>query len=96
MDQELLTILTQFGPAGLIGLLWIIERRHAAVRERQLSESHGKIMVQDQTLDATIGVIKENTRAIVALEQTQRHLIDLARHIGEAGRGERAASATHA
>lgn len=30
MDGSL-TALTQFGAAGLIGVLWILERRHAAV-----------------------------------------------------------------
>ena len=83
MDAELITILAQFGPAGLIGLLWIAERRHAAVRERQLSESHAKLAVQDREVNLLVDVIKENTRAIVTLEQTQRQLIDMARGFAE-------------
>lgn len=79
MNPELITILAQFGPAGLIGLLWIAERRHAAARERQLSESHAKLVAQDQAMQSMVGVIKENTRAIVTLEQTQRQLIEMAR-----------------
>lgn len=79
MTPEFITILAQFGPAGLIGLLWIAERRHAAARERQLNETHAKLTAQDQALQLMVGVIKENTRAIATLEQTQRQLIDMAR-----------------
>lgn len=78
MNPELLTVLAQFGPAGLIGLLWIAERRHGAMRDRQLAETHRKLASQDQSLETLLNVVKGNTRAIVTLEQTQRHLIELA------------------
>lgn len=85
MTPDILNALAQFGPAGLIGLLWIAERRHAAARDRQLGEAHGKLAAQDQSLDALLNVVKDNTRAIVTLEQTQRQLIDLAQRIGHPG-----------
>lgn len=80
---ELATILAQFGPAGLIGLLWIVERRHASSRERQLNEAHRKLAAQNGSLEALLAVVKDNTRAIVTLEQTQRQLIDLARALAQ-------------
>ena len=86
MNAELITILAQFGPAGLIGLLWIAERRYAATRDRQLSESHAKLAVQDREVHLLVDVIKENTRAIATLEQTQRQLIDMARGLTESSR----------
>ena len=81
MSAELITVLAQFGPAGLIGLLWIVERRSASVRDRQLAEAHATLAQQHNVIDAVVGVIKENTRAIVTLEQTQRQLIALARSL---------------
>jgi len=81
MTDQLLTIFSQFGAAGLIGLMWVAERRHASVRERQLSEAHARLTAHRDALATLLDVIKENTRAIATLEQTQRGLIDLARSV---------------
>ena len=78
---DLLQILSQFGAAGLIGLLWLVERRHGSRRERQLSEAHRRIVTQEHALDSMINVVRDNTRAIVALEHTQRQLIELVTHL---------------
>jgi hypothetical protein len=86
MDQDVLSIMTQFGAAGLIGLMWVVERRHAAGRERQLEEAHTKLVSQGQALEALLDVVKDNTRVIATLEQTQRQLIDLAQHLVHKGR----------
>ena len=81
MIDSTVTALTQFGAAGLIGMLWVFERRHAAARDRQLNESHQKLVGQERELDALLTVVKENTRAISTLEQGQRRLIDLLEHL---------------
>lgn len=78
--ESLMSVLTQFGAAGLIGLLWVLERRAAAGRERQLSEAHQKLMSQQREMDALLQVVKENTSAAKALEYTQRRLIDYLDH----------------
>ena len=78
MELDLLQIVSQFGAAGLIGLLWLAERRLGARRERQLTEAHRRIVTQTHALNAMINVVRDNTSAIVALEHTQRQLIDLA------------------
>ncbi len=75
MPDALITSMTQFGAAGLIGLLWVMERRHATTRDRQIDESHRLIIGQDRELDALLQVVKENTRAIIRLEQSQLRLI---------------------
>ena len=69
MSSDVLVHLSQFGAAGLIGVLWILERRWAATRTRELSEAHQRILTSDRDYDVLIDVIKENTRAITALEQ---------------------------
>jgi hypothetical protein len=77
IEPATLTALTQLGAAGLIGMLWIIERRHAAQRERQLDETHRRLMGQERELQALLEVIRDNTRALQALESGQRRLIEL-------------------
>lgn len=74
MSDELTMIVSQFGPAGLMGLLWVLERRHAALRDRQLSEAHRRLALHEHDVAALLGVVRDNTRAIVTLEQTQRQL----------------------
>jgi hypothetical protein len=82
MTPDIINALAQFGPAGLIGILWIAERRQAARRDRQLTEAHHKLAGKELSLEALLDVVKDNTRAIVTLEQTQRQLIDVAQRIG--------------
>ena len=77
MDSGLMTLLAQFGPAGLIGFLWLYERRSGATRERQLSEAHRTVMSLDRQLDSLLTAAKDNTRAINSLERSQHHLLDL-------------------
>ncbi len=72
-----LTALTQFGAAGLIGLLWIMERRYAVHRDRQLDEAHRKLIDQERDLEALLTVVKENTKAINTLQRGQVQLIHL-------------------
>ena len=64
------------GSAGLIAAIWFIERRHSEVRDKQLTESHQRILEQRTHVDALMEVVRENTRAITALEASQRTLAD--------------------
>ena len=85
MTGNALTVLSQFGAAVLIGLLWILERRHASARDRQLEEAHAVIIAQNGELEALLSVIKENTSAISRLEQSQRQLIGLLQNLHRTG-----------
>lgn len=44
-------------------------------------EAHNKLAMQDHHLEALLKVVRDNTRAITTLEQTQRQLIDLAQNL---------------
>ncbi|MBX3402718.1 MAG: hypothetical protein KF699_04810 [Phycisphaeraceae bacterium] len=75
MPPELLPALAQFGAAGLIGWMWLTERRAAADREAQLRQAHEALMTERPRLDALLRALDANTRAITALELGQRSLL---------------------
>ncbi len=64
--------LTSFGSAGLMGGLWLWERRLSRLREFQLSQSHERIMRDEQRLSRLIRVIEQNTTAVASFTETQR------------------------
>ena len=70
MEQSLL----QFGVAGLMGVLWIWERAHSRKRERQITETHQRLMQRDQQVITLIKLVRKNTIALVEFERTQRRL----------------------
>ena len=73
----MLDALVQFGVAGLMGLLWVWERMHSRLRERQLSEAHQRLTAQNQALDALMRLVRQNTRAWVGFERSQRRMCEL-------------------
>ena len=76
MDQtEPLGWISQFGVAGVIGVLWVLERRAAAARERQINEAHERIVRERREMDLLLEALRENTRALTTLEVGQRTLI---------------------
>lgn len=75
MEQDLMNLITQFGAAGLIGWMWLTERRHAAKREQQLTESHERLREQRLALDQLVTLVADNTRAVASLEAGQRALL---------------------
>ncbi len=76
-EVELSTAIAQFGMAGLIGWMWLVERRAAAVREKQLCDLHDRIMDERRHADALLSVVTANTKALTALEIGQRGLTAL-------------------
>ena len=73
-DAQIAAALAQFGAAGLIGWMWLTERRAAAARERQLADLHDRLMHERPQLAALLAVLRDNTRALTALELGQRHV----------------------
>ncbi|MCE9590157.1 MAG: hypothetical protein K8S99_06500 [Planctomycetes bacterium] len=77
MSPEIVEHFTQFGVAGLMGVLWVWERLMSRRRERQLSETHERLMAQREQLSALLDLVKHNTQAVERFEQTQVRLIEL-------------------
>lgn len=76
-DPDIAAWVTQLGTAGLIGWMWLSERRESVARERQLDEAHTKLMQERQVVDALLGALRENTRVLGAIEAGQRTLVTL-------------------
>jgi hypothetical protein len=74
MPLESIESVTQFGVAGLMGLLWTWERWFSRKRERELTEAHERLMGQREALDTLIGLVRRNTEAIERFEHTQQRL----------------------
>ena len=81
MPVETLDSLTQFGVAGLMGVLWTWERWFSRRRERELSEAHRRLMSQREALDTLIGLVQRNTQAIERFDNTQQRLNELLEQI---------------
>jgi len=80
MTNELLPMLSDlasFGAAGLMGALWLWERRLSRSRETQLSEAHVKLIQQRGLLGVVANLVRRNTAALTALQQTQHELVHL-------------------
>ena len=82
MPIESLESLTQFGVAGLMGVLWTWERWFSRRRERELSEAHRRLIEQRETLTLVVDLVARNTRAIERFERTQSRLTELLEKLG--------------
>ncbi|MGE5608348.1 MAG: hypothetical protein ACM359_03775 [Bacillota bacterium] len=69
-----LTDLTNLGAAGLMGVMWLWERRTSRQREDQLDEAHARIMADRVQLDQLIDVVRQNAEALSRLSATQEQV----------------------
>lgn len=76
MEAQALAAIVQFGAAGLIGWMWLTERRSAMTREQQLSETHSRLLRDRETLEVLVAALRDNTRASAAIEAGQRAIAD--------------------
>lgn len=84
IEAEIAGVLAQLGAAGLIGLMWLSERRAAHERERQVAELHDRIRGDKAELGVLLAALDANTRAMVSLEVGQRRLIETLERTGVA------------
>lgn len=76
-EVDIASTIAQFGAAGLVGWMWLTERRTAAVRDQQVAQSHQRLMEARSELDVLVRALESNTRAITALEVGQRHVLEV-------------------
>ncbi len=77
MPTDFITSLTQFGVAGLMGVLWVWERTLSRRRDQQLNETHDTLMRERDALRVLIRLVRRNTEAIERFERTQERLLHL-------------------
>lgn len=66
--------LANFGAAGLMGAMWLWERRLGHARDQQISEAHQRILRDEERLSKLTEVVEQNTSAIVRFTETQRQV----------------------
>jgi hypothetical protein len=62
---------TSLGAAGVMGAMWLWERRNSQKREAQIDEAHARIMADRVQLDQLMNVVRQNAEAIARLCATQ-------------------------
>lgn len=72
---EIFDEVTRFGVAGLMGAMWLWERRTSQKREQQIDEAHARILADRVQLDQLVAVIRQNAEAISRLSATQDQLL---------------------
>jgi uncharacterized protein YigA (DUF484 family) len=67
--------LTSFGAAGLMGAMWLWERRTSRQREEQLDEAHARIIGDRVQLEELMDVVRQNSAAFARLSAVQEQLV---------------------
>jgi hypothetical protein len=67
--------LASLGAAGLMGAMWLWERRTSQKREQQIDESHARIVSDRLQLEQLIDVVRRNTDVMSRLCATQEQLV---------------------
>ncbi len=65
--QPVFENLTSYGAAGLMGAMWLWERRTSSAREKQIEEAHQRIMSDGVKLEALIDLVQKNTDVLARL-----------------------------
>ena len=79
---------TSFGAAGMMGAMWLWERKTSRQREEQLDEAHVRILGDRVQLEQLIDVVRRNVEAMTRLGAIQDQLVrKLDREEQRAGRG---------
>lgn len=65
------------GAAGIMGAMWLVERRASQKRDEQLTQTHERILADRESIEALVSLIQQNTEALTKLsalldEQTHR------------------------
>ena len=81
MTPEVIQPITQFGVAGLMGVLWVWERTMSRRRDTQLDAAHEQILRRQDEMKHLVDAMNQNTRALERFEQTQIGLRSLLEEI---------------
>lgn len=74
--MSMISDLASFGAAGLMGTMWLWERKASRQREEQLTETHERIIRDEQRLGNLVEVVKQSTAAMGGFTETQRQVVE--------------------
>lgn len=74
-SDPLINPIAQLGVAGLMGAMWLWERRTSQKREQQIDAAHERIIADRVQLEELIAVVKHNAQAMTQLAATQQQLV---------------------
>lgn len=75
--------LASLGAAGVMGAMWLWERKANRLRDEQLTAAHDRIIRDEQRLDKLTQVVEQNTAAFVRFNETQRDTRETLKHLLE-------------
>ena len=67
--------LTSLGASGIMGAMWLWERRTSRQREQQLDEAHGRILSDKVQLEELIEVVKQNCEVMSRIGAVQDQIM---------------------
>ena len=74
-STDTLAQLTSLGAAGIMGAMWLWERRSSRTREQQLDEAHARIIGDRVQVEQLIEVVRGNAEAMTKLATVQEQLV---------------------
>ena len=73
--------IASLGAAGLMGMMWLWERRQSYARDRQIREAHERILRDEQRLAKLTQVVEQSTAALTRMNESQRMMADALREL---------------
>lgn len=70
--EELISEFGSFGAAGIMGAMWLWERKLSRRRDEQIGDAHERILRDEQRLGKLTEVVEQNTSAITRFSEVQR------------------------
>jgi hypothetical protein len=70
-----MTQFSSFGTAGVMGAMWLWERRQSSTREKQIDEAHERILSDKVQMDQLIALVRQNVEALDRLSAAQDQLL---------------------
>lgn len=75
--------LASLGAAGIMGAMWLWERKLSRVRDQQITESHNRILRDEERLAKLTEVVEQNTAALTRFVELQRQECEALKHLLE-------------
>ena len=73
--MPLIDNISSLGAAGLIGAMWLWERRQSSQREKQLEGAHTRILADGIKLEALMDLVKSSTEAMSSLVNQNEQML---------------------